>query len=416
MNLQIFSPIGYLSVLLWLLVLALWIAHVVKRPRRWWCHLALVAGVLSLICAKINSESYVNRIQIDQSEEIAAAQARQAAARQAAEAARGEDVAQIRFAEDDAEDFLDKAGMDEADKKYLESAGKPKDAAAAPEAPAWKTGKKQRSGPQADDSLEGMLNPEEQNKEAGALDELVESQNFAEPIVMSATDHYVANRLDSLNLKWIKILLLLGMVFVVVDYLRRLNVYGEAYFPLPVPSAIVNSMTPMPAAWSRPVPPRRSMPQELAWLSRRGDPFIYLTDNPKSAAKIPRKTARLPFNLGRIDVLRANQESPLIDDAFVFEGAWFNRACFVIDSAARAERFLQHLVDKLRDRRETRARARQTVHMVWDMTTPIPEDQRDELLKLAEATGIALLTTPTENQGSDRSDRSGRSKKDHHAS
>ncbi|MDT8390932.1 MAG: hypothetical protein RRC34_10535 [Lentisphaeria bacterium] len=389
MNLQIFSPIGYVSVLLWLAMLALWAAHALRRPRGWWCHLALAAGLLALICAKINSTTYVNRIQVDQSEQIAAEQARRDAARKAAEDARKGEVAQIRFAEDDADDFLDKAGMEEADKKYLENAGKSKQSAT--EDPAWKREKKTRSGSRTDDSLEGMLNPEGTQKAADSLDNMTETEEAVAPIVMSAEDHYTANRLDSLNLKWIKILLALGALYVVIDYLRRLNIYNEAYFPLPVPSAWPNSFTPMPTMWSRPARPRRSMTEELTWLIRRGDAFLYLTDDQTAAAEMPRKTYRLPAKLEPVDVLHVSPDQPLLDDTFIFEGVWFNRASFVISSATRAAECLNHLLEKLRGREETRARVSQTVHIIWDLATPIPEHLRAELLKLAEATGISVM-------------------------
>lgn len=389
MKFAYFSLIGHASVILWLSMLVLWVAHALRRPRRWWCHLALVAGLLALVCAKINSSTYVNRIQIDQSEQIATEQARRDAARKAAEDSRKGEVAQIRFAEDDADDFLDKAGMDEAEKKYLENVGKIKEDSAGE--PAWKRGKKTRSTSQTDDSLEGMLNPEGAQEGDDTLDEMADNEEAVDPIVMSAEDHYAANRLDSLNLKWIKFLLLLGIIYVIVDYLRRLNIYNEAYFPLPVPSAWANGFTPMPAVWSRPVRPRRTMTEELAWLNRRGDAFLYLTDDQTAATEIPRKTHRLPAKLSPVDVLRVSPDQPLMDDTFIFEGLWFNRASFVIDSATRAREFLNHLLEKLRGRKETRARVSQTVHIIWDLATPIPEDVRVELLKLADATGISVM-------------------------
>ncbi|MGY8994712.1 MAG: hypothetical protein ACKVK8_11275, partial [Rhodospirillales bacterium] len=109
-----FSIAGYLSIALWLVVPILWLVHAVRRPRRWICHYAVIVAVAALFFATINSKTYVNRIQIDRSEEIEAAQARQAAARKAAEESRAGEVAQVRFAEDGASDFLDEGGMDDA--------------------------------------------------------------------------------------------------------------------------------------------------------------------------------------------------------------------------------------------------------------------------------------------------------------
>jgi len=389
MKLEYFNIFGHVSVLLWMVMLFLWGVHWLRRRKRWWCHAALVLGLAALVCAKINSLTYVNRIQIDQSEQLAEARARREAARKAAEESRKGEVAQVRFAEDDADDFLDKAGMDEADKKYLENAGRI--AAEMEGEPAWKKEKKQRSGPRVDDSLEGMLNPEQESDESSSLDQLAAADEAAQPIFMSAEDHYAANRLDALNLRWIRILIVLALVFVVVDYLRRMNVYREAYLPLPLPSRWVNAMTPMPPAWSRPDRPRRNMPEELSWLSRRGDAFIYLTDADAKTAQIPEQSKRFALGGGKVDVLRADPGNPLIDNTFIFEALWYNRASFVVDSAERGEAFVTELLDKLRGRRETRARVRQNVHLVWDLATPIPADIRAELIKLAAATGWSVM-------------------------
>lgn len=81
----------------------------------------------------------------------------------------------------------------------------------------------------------------------------------------------MASRLDGLNLNLTRLLIVLGVCIVVMDYLRRGNIYTEAYFPLPLPSNWVNGLTPILPEMTRPDPPRRTVPQELAWLIKRGD-------------------------------------------------------------------------------------------------------------------------------------------------
>ena len=71
-------------------------------------------------------------------------------------------------------------------------------------------------------------------------------------------------------------------VVIAGDWLRRANVYAEAYLPLPLPSGLVAAGRPLPAVVVRPEPPRRLVVEELAWLLRRGDSFLYLA--PDSAA------------------------------------------------------------------------------------------------------------------------------------
>ncbi|MFO7822081.1 MAG: hypothetical protein R6V56_08535 [Lentisphaeria bacterium] len=384
MPINLFNTFGYLSIVLWLTMLLLWALHFIRRPRRWLCHVALVVGLLAFICAKINSVTHVNRIQIDRSEQIAEAQARMDAARRKAEKAQADDVAQIRFAEDDANDYLDLAGMEDSDRKYIESF----EESATPE---WKKEKQQRSGTRRqDDSVEGLLDTSEEQggMETGTLkDEAAE----ADPIMMPEADVMMANRLDALNLQLVRWLLLIGVGVVLFDYLRRLNVYQEAYLPLPLPSKLVNGMTPMPPARTRPAKPRRSMPEELKWLIRRGDAFVYLTDGSAAADAVPDTMHRLPYQKGPVDIIRLNDKDEQIEDDFVFETLWFNRASFVVSSENRAEQMLQHFVEKLHGRQATRAEARQTVHVVWDRNKPIPESLCSEMITLARDTGWSVM-------------------------
>jgi len=383
MNPKIFSTIGYVSVGLWALMLLLWGLHAIVRPRRWLCHLALVVGVAAYVLAVVNSETYVNRIQVDRSEELAAAQARQEAARKMAEAARAGEVAQVRFAEDDASDFLDEGGMDDADRKYMASF----DEEVVPE---WKKEKKTRSAtPKQDDSLEAMLDTsseEEKGIDAGAVEKAA-----AEPIMMPEKRRMLANRLDGLNLKLIRWLILIGVSIVVLDYLKRLNSYGEAYLPLPLPSRWVNSLTPLPPVRTWPQKPRRTVPEELDWLTRKGDTFLYLTDSREAAGRVPEQVWRVPgMWLGPVEIIRVTDEYPVAED-FVFETLWYARSSFVVDSAARAEKMLARIMELLELRKASRAHVRQTAHVVWDLPTAPARDVVEAFERLGGATGVVLV-------------------------
>ena len=182
-------------------------------------------ALVSFVFAKINSETHVNRIEPDRSGQMAEMQAKEEAKRKAVEDGRGEDVAQIRFAEDASGDFLDKAGMDEADLKYMESVNQSAE-------PDWKKAKKSRSteGP-GDDDLDSMLGGKEaiDGMESESLKEAAEP----EPILMKDSDMAMAHRLDRLNLNVIRILILLAVLMVVFDYLGRANLYAVASIPSP---------------------------------------------------------------------------------------------------------------------------------------------------------------------------------------
>jgi len=118
MNPNSFSILGYLGVLLWLAVPLLWLLRRRVKAPGW---LALAFAVLSFVFATVNSRSHVSRIQAEAIETSADARMLEAAKLKAVEEARGGEVADVRFAEDGAGDFIDKAGMDDADRKYLES-------------------------------------------------------------------------------------------------------------------------------------------------------------------------------------------------------------------------------------------------------------------------------------------------------
>ena len=83
MNSDFFNLAGYISVLLWVMVPILWLVYAITGPRRLLCSLALVLAIAAVLLAKHNSNNYVNLIQPDRTEDIAAKQAREEASRKA---------------------------------------------------------------------------------------------------------------------------------------------------------------------------------------------------------------------------------------------------------------------------------------------------------------------------------------------
>jgi len=386
MKLNYFSIIGYVSVVLWLVVPVLWVLHAKLRPRRWLCHIALAVALLAYIFALLNSKLYVNRIQLDQSAEIAAVQAAQEEARKAAENIRGGEVAQIKFAEDSAGAFMDAGGMDASDLKTM---AKLKEKAE----PEWKKNKKKRaeSGKQ-DDSIDDLIGGKTANKAAKSAS----PADAAEPaqerqVFMLEGDRAMANRLDGANLKLIRLLLLLAVLIVVVDYLRRANIYKEAYMPLPMPSSWLNEFSPVPTLMIRPEPARRTMPEELAWLVKRGDSFAYMTDDSAAAGQVSSSLPRFGKRHSPVDVIRVTTGDGDISDEFVFEALWYGRSSFVVDSADRASQMLNRFMDMMAARKARHAKVAQTVHIIWDCSVPLDESWQAEFVKLAKATGMSLV-------------------------
>jgi len=377
-NPEYFSSIGYLGVLLTGGALLLWICYIVK-PLRIASLVALGCVVVAFVCARTNSKTHVNRIQPDRSEELAKQVAQEEARKQALLDNRGDEVAQIRFAEDGANDFLDRAGMDDADLKYFESQGGLGE-------PEWKKEKKTRSGGGGDDSLESEIGGE--GVIGGIQSDEFDADESKEPIIMSEADLVMANRLDLLNLKLTLIFLVVGVGVFLYDYLRRANIYGKASWPLPLPSSLLNALTPMAPLVISKKRCRKSARGELARLVKRGDSFIYLTDDSARAAKLPKSMRRLPFVGGKEELITASAE---IDEGFIFETVWYGRSSFVSADPERALTFLNVFQAMLEQRKLSRAKVSQTAHLVWDLQSPMPQKTRADLLKLAVATGFSIL-------------------------
>lgn len=380
MNANFFSLYGYLSVLFWLAVPALWFLSWRRRSFRWFCPASILAALIAMVLADLNTETHVNRIQPDQTAEIEAVRAKTEAKRKAMEATRGDEVADVRFAEDGSEDFLDKGGMEDADLKYMESLGENAE-------PEWKKNKKTRgeSGEEIKD-LDDKLGGEQ-------AVEGVDSSNFEEkkeeaPIFMSDAHKRMADRLDHINHSTIEILLWLAILACLLDYLARLNVYALAFLPLPLPSGLPNALHPHAPVVDRYAAPRRTIVEELTWITKRGDCFLLLTDA-ATALAVPATLPRIGKSLKPVEVLSASH--PRITDDFAFESLWYSHCCFVVDSPERAQRIFARFIDLMDQRRLVRAKTRQTAHIVWDLPHPPSPDQLATFERLAKATGFSLM-------------------------
>jgi hypothetical protein len=389
MNWDIFSPIGYTSVVLLACIPLLWLAHVLIRPRKWLIHVAVLFAVAAWVLAGVNSRTYVARIAVDQTEVVEKEMAARDLARRQAEAERAEDAADIRFAEDAAGDQLDKAGLDDTDLEYFESFGN--------DTPDWKKDKQTRDeNAGQDDDLEAMIGGTTE-REGIEVEGVIEQAEQREPIFLSEKDMLAANRLDKANLNATLVALILAVVFVVFDYVRRLNVYREAYFPLPIPSRWADALAERPSIAERPDKPRRSLQDELRFISRRGEVFLFFTDDVGAADEAATPMPRLPIVKWPIQVLDLRRDTGM-DDRVVFETLWFARNSFVVQDEARALRLLEEFVHWLQLRRDVKAHAKQAVHLVWDLPIEVPGPLRQRIEILGKKTGFTLLICQKSNQ------------------
>ena len=370
-NMDYFSLSGYASVMALVLVFTLWFIHFIFKPQQIVCYLAMGMAIMAFSLGKHNSLTYVNKIQPDRSQQKAELEAKIAAEQQAVLDQRGEQVAQIRFAEDAEDEFLDRAGLDDEDLENLDNIREEL-------TPDWKREKKKRSASTEGSEGEGM--------DTAAIEEYAET----EPIVMLEADLMRANHFDYWNLQISKWCMGLGLLIILYDYIRRHNRYESAYFPLKIPSALANLVTPYPSVVDRSSKPRRSVPEELAWLTKRGDPFVYFSSNSANTKEVDE--ALVSFfgkNKNSLQIIKTGTSA--FTDNFAFESWWFGRSSVIVESKERSESMIGSFLDLLEGRSSTRARVRQTAHLVWDLDSPIPNEIKNRLEQLAARTGFSLL-------------------------
>ena len=370
-NMDYFSLSGYASVMALVLVFTLWVIHFIFKPQQIVCYLAMGMAIMAFSLGKHNSLTYVNKIQPDRSQQKAELEAKIAAEQQAVLDQRGEQVAQIRFAEDAEDEFLDRAGLDDEDLENLDNIREEL-------TPDWKREKKKRSASTEGSEGEGM--------DTAAIEESAEP----EPIVMLEADLMRANHFDYWNLQISKWCMGLGLLIILYDYIRRHNRYESAYFPLKIPSALANLVTPYPSVVDRSSKPRRSVPDELVWLTKRGDPFVYFSSNSANTKEVDE--ALVSFfgkNKNSLQIIKTGTSA--FTDNFAFESWWFGRSSVITESKERSESMIGSFLDLLEGRSSTRARVRQTAHLVWDLDSPIPNEIKNRLEQLAARTGFSLL-------------------------
>lgn len=382
MNWQIFGIIGYLSVALGVAAIAVWLYHWF-RQHRFLPYIGLILAIAAVVGAKLNSTHHVGRIQTDPSIALAKMAEEQRRKEQAMIDARSDEVDNIQFAEDAQNENLDTAGLDEVDIKYMK-------AIMGEDEPAWKKEKKQRgSAQQDDDSLESKIGAK--LKTEGADVAALEEEQPPEPILLDEAAVVLSQKLDFWNLNFSKYVLIIAFVILLLDYIRRANLYGEAMWPVPLPSSWLHAFTPLPVVFHQPETARRGITDQLAWFTRRGDQWIYFTDRPGEVDSIKdslKKLGKWPYHLDLIDV------DERTDDEFVLESAWYGRASFISDNSERNLQLLGYSLSQLKHRRTTRARAAQYVHLVWDCQQELSSEAFEAFEERAAISRVSLYIVP----------------------
>jgi len=432
-----FGTIGVASILAWFVAAGLIVLYIIGLRRSSVCWTALAVAIGGLVLANTNSNQ-ISAIQIDFSDEIQAAKQRMEpeegsedadADEASTENLNGEDVsteptatesegvAGVERSEPPAENAPSDASDAPAGEETGDSPRVPRSSPpATPDLPNESgTDNEAVDEPLSDDEVSDdeptdAGNPSryayrQQGKveraagmavevkdkiavEAGVQDQPV----IANVRVMKTEQVAEANRLDRLNLFFARLTLTLAVLVVAVDYLRRFNMTFRSLFPLPVGGSLVDSFFPKTHAVCVDAGGRRRWKRFLKRVVRKGETFIYFGDqDPFTASRLGRLPLlpRFLWPLNKITRLANDRE---FDDEFLFESAWFGRYCFVIlDDGQQAAGMLAALAEFLRLRHASRATARHTVNVVWNLAAAPPEPTLQRLATLCPETNFKLL-------------------------
>jgi hypothetical protein len=201
-----------------------------------------------------------------------------------------------------------------------------------------------------------------------------------------------ANRLDRLNLLFARLTLTLAVLLVTVDYLRRFNMTFRALFPLPVGGPLIDSFFPKTRTVCVGPRGKPAWKRFLKRVVRKGETFLYVGDDDPCPASRLGRIPLLPKIVWPIDKITRSAGDREFDDDVLFESAWFGRYCFVIlDRGPRAADLLEALADFLQLRHATRASARHTVNVIWDLRALPAESTLRRLATLCPETNFKLL-------------------------
>ena len=344
---------------------------------------ALMLALAAFGLGMWNSDN-VSAIREDRTAEIEAARKRQMAARRrdTQEKLRKlkSKAADIRFAEDDANDPLDLAGYRKKDAALL---------ARGPEAGdyAYRAGGKRRRDP-------NMLDGKADALTRAVDDEAKGSRLGAGARMLPGDDLVRANQLDRLNRFAVRMTLVAAVLFAGLEYLRRLNRTVGSILPLPISCRAIDSIWPKTHAVRLRARSPDDVRRYLEAAVRKGESFLCFA--PRDPWPGERGFLdRLPVaGLWQLRKVACRPSNPAYGSGLVFESAWYGRCSFVILAGrldASLSAFLDDLLAALRMRRHTRAAAARSVHLVWDLPAPPPPETLEELAFLCRETNWKLV-------------------------
>jgi len=394
-----FQTIGIASVALWMAALLLMAMFICGLRRTLVCWTALLLAIVAMALANINSNN-VSAIKMDFSEDLQAARQRAAKETDAVE------ETEETEADEEAEEPED-GGAEEADSptpKQEADAANAEDANAedgedgnddqgdepsgdetSDDEPAYSY--RQRGKAERTDGMK--VEEEEKVLIATGTDDQPVLQNVR---VMKPHEVVHANRLDRANLFFARSTLYLGVLLVVFDYFRRFNRTFESLFPLPIGGWLVDSLFPKTHAVCVSGTRKGFWKRHLERVVRKGETFVYFgPSDPWTTARLGRLPL-FPKAIWSLEKITQRADNTLFSDEYLYESAWFGRYCFVIvDDGRRAAKVLAALVDFLQLRHATRASARHTVNVVWDLGVADVSETLRQIAPLCREANVKLL-------------------------
>jgi hypothetical protein len=365
---------GVASIALWLVALLLLLAYAIRWRRSLVCWAALAAAIGGLVLANVNSHN-VSAIEIDFSQQLEAAKAR----------AEERKVDEGRQAQ---RDEMEQPESEPRDEVKNQGTDQPPDDSASPPGPQPKYAYRQQGKVQRE---EGREVEDKISIDAGA-----DEEDDADDIrLMTMQQVAEANRFDRLNLRFARWTLCLVLGLCVIDYFRCFNTTFGCYLPLPFSTPLIDSLFPKSLTVSvgrR----RRNWKKYLARAVRKGETFVYFSgDDPWPQRRFRRMPWYMPLPWC-IEKIHCSNGDRHFDDDFLFESAWFGRYCFVVSGDEQSAGDLLDALARFLDlRRATRARARHTVNVVWNLEADVPSAILDRLLPLCRETNFRLIVTRT---------------------
>lgn len=382
-----FTVAGLLSVLCWIsipILLGVFYSHR-QRTQIYWAALALAVAGWSL--GEINSRS-IAAIRVDRSAEEEAMRERQREVRQAEYERMLRQASGIRFAEDAPGDELDPAGLrSERQMGVYERAARGLD-----DEPAYRQRGRQ------DRVIAGEVRDRDRDRR-----DFAETSPRREPRTLVESALIEAQRWDRANRFILQWLFLLSVGAVVVDYLHRFNRLNRPYAPLPIAGPWLDHLfPPQPREHHEEILARLGVQAYAEMVIRKGETFCLI--HPEDPWPHQNDLSRWPdwvektglFSTGLPKTSWPGWPSGEID--FVLESLWFNRACYCIQANHWQENWNRPLEDFLRHRVLTRARARQTVHLIISTTTLPDASTLARWRRMADQTNCAILLPGTESR------------------